>query len=126
MRRSIGFIVAVVFAGGCSSDPGAVDVGMDSADIADEAPYGVGAEVGVSYDYAPYVHCGVEWARIDGVWWRTKPLDDGTANPPEGWGDPYHRGSLKIEEGGTADFEGPDGAIEFERTDIVDVPHECE
>lgn len=33
----------------------------------DEAPYGPGAEVDRTYDYDLYVHCGVEWARIDGA-----------------------------------------------------------
>jgi hypothetical protein len=122
----IGLCLASFVLAACSSDDGQADVGIDPADVANDVPYGPGVEVGVDYDYSLYVHCGVEWARIDGVWWRTHPLDDGDANPPDGWGNPYHRGQLVVRDADVAEFSGPDGTVEFERTEIVDTPYECE
>lgn len=43
-----------------------VNTGPDSDALA-EPPYGGGVNVGTTYDYSLYVHCGVEWAQIDGV-----------------------------------------------------------
>jgi hypothetical protein len=126
MRILIGLIVVAGLSTGCASDQGVADPGQDPADVANEAPYGVGVEVGETHDYSLYVHCGVEWARIDGVWWRTDPLNDGDANPPAGWGNPYTPGTVTLSEPDVAIFDGPAGTVEFTRTDIVDVPYECE
>jgi hypothetical protein len=60
------------------------------------------------------------------VWWQTQPINDGNANPPDGWGNPYHQGTLTLRTSQIAEFVGPNGVIEFERTDIVDTPVECE
>lgn len=88
----------------------------------DEAPYERGVQVGEEYDYALTTHCGIEWARVDGSWWRTEPLNDGNANPPIGWENPVERGTLSIESVDTARFTGgPDGAIEFSRTDKTQI-----
>ncbi len=122
----LGLCIGAALLAGCSSNNGQAGVGQDPADVANDVPYGPGAEVGVTYDYSLYVHCGVEWARVDGVWWRTDPLNDGNANPPDGWDNPYHRGELTLREPNVADFQGPEGSVEFERTDIVDTPYECE
>lgn len=74
-------------------------------------------EVGKTYDFRLGTHCGIEWARIDGAWWRTKPLNRG-GNPPAGWDNPSHKGRLSITSTETATFSGgPDGPIEFHRTD---------
>jgi hypothetical protein len=126
MRILSRLIVVVVLLTGCASDRGVADPGQDPADVANEVPYGVGVEVGDTYDYSLYVHCGVEWARIDGVWWRTDPLNDGYANPPAGWGNPYTPGTMTLSGPDVASFDGPTGTVEFTRTDIVDVPYECE
>lgn len=100
--------------------------GPAQADIDNEPPYGPGAEVGESYDYVLYTHCGIEWARIDGVWWRTPPVDDGNANPPSGWGNPYDAGELLVVDDTTAVYSGgPDVEVEFERTDLSEVPFAC-
>ncbi|MFN3257287.1 MAG: hypothetical protein ACE37B_16520 [Ilumatobacter sp.] len=105
----------------------AVVEGPADADLADRPPYGPGVEVGETYDYVLYVHCGVEWARVDGVWWRTMPIDDGNANPPAGWGNPYDAGELLVLDDVTAVYRGgPDVAVEFARTDIVEAPDACE
>lgn len=100
--------------------------GPAQAEIDNEPPYGPGLDVGESYDYVLYTHCGIEWARIDGLWWRTTPLDAGNANPPPGWGNPYDAGELLIVDDTTAVYSGgPDVEVEFERTDIVEAPFTC-
>ncbi len=49
-------------------------------------PYTSGIEVGRTYDYAMYTHCGIDKAKIDGTWWRASPpQDDRDGNPPAGW-----------------------------------------
>jgi hypothetical protein len=73
--------------------------------------------VGDEYDYVLYVHCGVQWARIDGDWFETEPLNDGNANPPPGWGNPYDKGSLTIVDSNTATYRRDnDETITFVRT----------
>lgn len=126
VRTLVVLCLAAAVSAGCSADEGQADVGIDPADVANDVPYGSGVEVGATYDYSLYVHCGVEWARIDGVWWRTDRLDDGNANPPDGWGNPYQRGQLVVADGDLATFAGPDGAVDFHRTEILDTPYECE
>jgi hypothetical protein len=73
----------------------------------------------------PHVHCGVEWARLDGACWRTTPLDDGNRNPPVGWGNPYDAGEMTMIDEGRAEYAGPDGATPFARTESVDGPLPC-
>ena len=48
----------------------------------DKAPSGLGTENEQEYDYDLYVHCGIDWARVDGAPWRTAPRSGGNANPP--------------------------------------------
>ncbi len=91
-----------------------------------EPPYGAGVDVGETYDYVLNTHCGIEWTRIDGVWWRTTPLDDGSGNPPAGWGNPYDSGQLQVVDETTAIYSGgPDVDVTFERTDLVEPPFVC-
>lgn len=116
----------MITAVGCGDDGGVV-VGPAQADIDDEAPYGPGIAVGENYEYVLYTHCGIKWARIDGAWWRTTPLDDGNANPPPGWGNPYDAGLLRISDDTTAKYEGgPGTTVEFVRTESVEAPFTCE
>ena len=90
-------------------------------------PYGPGIDVGESYDYVLYTHCGIEWAPIDGVWWQTDPLDDGNANPPQGWGNPYDTGQLTVGTTDTARYTSDTGIeVEFRRTDITEAPFACD
>lgn len=102
--------------------------GPAQADVADEPPYGPGAEVGETYDDVLYTHCGIEWARIDGVWWQATPLDDGRPSLlPVGWGDPYDAGELEIVTATSAIYRGgPDAEVEFERTDRAEAPFTCQ
>lgn len=126
-------LAAALLLGACGDDSDVPDGyrqsadGPAKADVNDQPPYGPGAEAGRSYDYVLYTHCGIEWSRIDGVWWQSTPLDDGNANPPAGWGNPYDEGEIEIVGDTTAVYRGGPGAeIEFERTDIVEAPFSCE
>ena len=78
-------------------------------------------EVGEDCGYSLVTHCGIEWARIGGAWWRTAPLSDDNANPPAGWGNPSQGGRLRIESETTAVFTGGPEPITFERSDITAV-----
>lgn len=76
--------------------------------------------------YALYTHCGIEWARIDGVFWQaTRPLSDGNGNPPLGWGNPYQQGRLTLTSRTTAEFSSPAGSVTFKRTERTRPPFLC-
>jgi len=70
-------------------------------------------------------HRAAQWARIDGDWWETEPLNDGNANPPAGWGNPFDDGSLTIVDVDTAAYRSSsDEEVTFVRTD-ADGPPPC-
>lgn len=93
---------------------------QSSEDIAQEA-------FSRTYDYQLYDQCGVHWARIDGTWWETAPLDDGNPTPPPGWGNPRHDGTLTIIDATTADYTSSSGVtIRFIHTDAIDPPILCD
>ena len=127
MVRSAVLLAALALAfSACSDGSGGVveDPGVDIA--TNELPYGSGVEVGESYDYVLYVHCGVRWARLDGVWWETDLLADTNGNPPRGWGNPYHEGTMTILDESTANYVGgPEMTVRFKRTDLIDAPFSC-
>jgi hypothetical protein len=90
-------------------------------------PYGPGIEVGATYEYVLYTHCGIEWAPIDGGWWRTDPLGRAVASPPDGWGDPHDAGTLTVEAGDTATYTSDSGIdVEFRRTGTIGTPFACD
>lgn len=125
-RCCIGLVALALIVGACSDGGGGAD-GPAQEDIDNEPPYGPGVAVGQTYEYVMYVHCGVRWARIDGTWWETAPLDDGNANPPQGWGNPFDEGQLTMLDETTAEYRGgPDVTVRFERTDATQTPFECE
>lgn len=127
MRSTVLIAVLALFVAACSDEASGVVDGPADEDVADERPYGPGAEVGETYEYVLYVHCGVRWARLDGVWWETKPLDDDSANPPDGWGNPYDAGTMTLVDDHTAEYAGgPGTTVRFERTELSEVPFECE
>lgn len=113
---------------GCDDNsvgPKVVD-GPAQAAIDNKPPYGPGV-IDETYEYVLYTHCGIEWARIDGVWWQTTPLNAGNANPPSGWGNPYDAGQLRVVDKSTAVYSGGPGVdVQFARTDIVEAPFACE
>ncbi|MEU1231995.1 hypothetical protein [Streptomyces sp. NPDC005828] len=44
-----------------------------------------------------YTHCGIDEARIGSRYFAAEtPLSDGSGNPPEGWGNPYQRGTMTL------------------------------
>lgn len=45
--------------------------------------------------YRLYTHCGIREVRIGRRYYKAvPPLDDGSGNPPPGWGDPYQDGTM--------------------------------
>lgn len=76
--------------------------------------------------YTLYTHCGIEWARIDGTFWRaTRRLSDGNGNPPRGWGNPSQTGALVFLNSATARFQSPAGSVTFRRTARTRSPVTC-
>ena len=76
--------------------------------------------------YELYTHCGIEWAKINGNFWRAKhPLSDGSGNPPPGWGNPYQDGALVFIGPTQARFDSTAGSVTFERTSRREPPLIC-
>lgn len=124
-RLAAPLLAAILVLGGCGSDD--TVAGPPPADTANEPPYGPGAVVNEVYEYVLYTHCGIEWARIDGVWWQTDLIDDGNRNPPDGWGNPHDAGELVIIDRDTAEYRGgPGTTVRFTRTEARDAPFACE
>ena len=74
----------------------------------------------LAHRFAPEPHAGADLACA-----RVR-INDGSANPPSGWGNPYDAGRLQIVDGVTAVYAGgPDVDVEFERTDTVEAPFNC-
>jgi hypothetical protein len=70
--------------------------------------------------YQLYTHCGIEWAKINGTFWKAQhPLSDGNGNPPAGWGNPFEYGTLTLTNATTARFSSAAGAVTFHRTKRV-------
>lgn len=85
-----------------------------------EDPREAQLQVGEEYDYTLMTHCGIEWARIGGSWWRTDPLNDGNANPPGGWANPSQVGRIRMESADSIVFTGGPDPLVFVRTEITD------
>lgn len=131
-------IVVLLAAGGCTDDGGrATNVGAEQESTPTSVPtfrplpvykdgelppppVGPGAEVGREYPFQLHTHCGIEWARIDGVWWKTTPkLHDGSGNPPrdEEWGNPFDDGTVSLLDHDTAEYVSASGnRVRFART----------
>ena len=76
--------------------------------------------------YQLYTHCGIEWARIKGTFWRAqRALSDGNGNPPAGWGNPFQHGTLTFTNAKTARFTSAAGTVIFDRTDRARPPFIC-
>ena len=76
--------------------------------------------------YSLLTHCGIEWAKINGTFWRaTRPLSDGHGNPPAGWGNPFQAGRLALIGRDTARFSSSAGGVTFKRTPRVNPPVIC-
>lgn len=73
-------------------------------------PCAAGVEVGVSYPYELYTHCGIRDAYFDGRLWVAKPvLSDGSDNPPEGWDNPDDVGTMRLVSPDAATFDNAAG-----------------
>lgn len=106
------FVLAAVGVTACGSHT------ASSARTVDAAPAG--------RPYKLYTHCGIEWARIDGTFWRaTRPLSDGSGNPPAGWGNPVQNGTLVFTGATKATFRSPAGTVTFRRTSRRRPPFLC-
>jgi hypothetical protein len=67
-------------------------------------------EVGVTYPFDLYTHCGIHGADVGGDWFAVDPpLVEVGANPPAGWGNPYQRGTLTLESTDVAVFRDDAG-----------------
>ena len=85
----------------------------------EEPPCGPGVEIGKSYSYTLYTHCGVRRAFIDGRRWIADPIlraGVGGINPPPGWGDPFQGGAVELVTDALARFTSGDGLTAEFRT----------
>ena len=91
-------------------------------------PCAQGVAAGKPYNYQLYTHCGIRWAYFDGRWWKASPvLDDGSRNPPRGWGNPFDIGSMVLSADDRARFTSAAGltaTFESLARDIQDYPGE--
>lgn len=82
-----------------------------------------------AYEAMPYrllTHCGIEWARIRGTFWKAgHRVSDGHGNPPAGWGNPYQAGTLSFSSRDTAVFTSGAGRVTFHRTERTRAPLVC-
>jgi len=70
-----------------------------------------------SVPYQLYTHCGIDWAKIHGTFWKAAHrLSDGQGNPPAGWGNPSQNGTLTFTSATTAVFKSAAGNVTFHRT----------
>ena len=92
--------------------PEAADLGAQPSAV-DDAGVAAGevgavpspARVGVEYRLDLYTHCGIRGADVGGVWFAADPpLIETGGNPPAGWGNPYQRGTLRLETADEAVF----------------------
>ena len=76
-------------------------------------PCGPGVEIGKTYPYALYTHCGVRAAFLDGRRWVADPVlsDSGNVNPPLGWGNPMDHGNMELVTHDLAQFTSASGSV---------------
>jgi len=74
--------------------------------------------------YRLITHCGIEWAHLDGTFWRADhPPSDGRGTPP-GWGNPFQDGAITLT-GASATFTSRAGTVTFHRTNRTRPPFIC-
>ncbi len=52
--------------------------------------------VGVPYRFLLLTHCGISEARLGNVYLKADHPLVGTGNPPDGWSNPYQRGTMTL------------------------------
>ncbi len=95
--------------------PTATPAPMPTVDpsLLERPPQGPGAEIGSTYPYTLYVHCGVRDAHFDGRVWMADPML-GNYNPPPGWTSGDSRGTIELVRDDLAVFKSVSGrTIEF-------------
>ena len=94
--RAVAAVAGMLVLAGCGSAhqaPGGASGGGSPTSTSSAVPYSL------------YTHCGIDWARIDGRWYRASPpLSDGSGNPPAGWGNPDQQGTIQVTSGTEAEF----------------------
>jgi hypothetical protein len=70
---------------------------------------------GVRYQFRLYTHCGLNVPTgpdFDGSFWTTAgPGDDGSGNPPAGFGNPFDNGTMTLISANVAEYRASSGAI---------------
>ena len=97
------------------TSPTATPAPMPTVDpeLLERPPQGPGAEIGSTYPYTLYVHCGVRDAHFDGRVWMADPML-GNYNPPPGWTSDDSRGTIELVRDDLAIFKSVSGrTIEF-------------
>ncbi|GAA1311983.1 hypothetical protein [Pseudonocardia xinjiangensis] len=68
------------------------------------------AQIGVTYEYHLYVHCGLRYARFANRWWAANPPVDETFS---GNSMNYLDGAMTLVSADAARFEWTDGRVDF-------------
>lgn len=71
------------------------------------------ATISEHYWHMLFTHCGIVGTQFAGRDWVAEPvLDDGSGNPPAGWGNPWQPGVMRLTSEDHAEFESRDGELE--------------
>ena len=96
----VGILVAAVALSGC---------GQQGSAAVTPTP----GETSITIAFDLYTHCGINGLSVNGKYFQHVggALDDGSGNPPRGWGNPYQRGTLTVS-GDLAVFRDDFGHVE--------------
>jgi hypothetical protein len=98
MRVRVAAAVIVLLVTGCSG------AGIRPPWLSTGIPLEGEPEIGVTYQVAVNSHCGLRAVEFDGSRWAISgELDDGSMNPPPGFGNPVDHGTITL--------TGPETAI---------------
>jgi hypothetical protein len=104
MRRFLLLSLAVVLIGlaGCSQRP--------SEPSPRPLASGESAQIGLQYAVTVLTHCGLRHVAFDGSTWAIEGvLDDGSMNPPDGFGNPEDHGSVVLQSHDTGTYRSEQG-----------------
>ncbi|MFJ4845772.1 hypothetical protein [Streptomyces sp. NPDC088733] len=88
-----------------------------------------GAAVPRAMPFELYTHCGIDDVRIGSAWFEAeRPLSDGSGNPPAGWDNPLHQGTMTVVSPTEAVFTDDEGhRVRFlARPGATEPKHLCE
>jgi hypothetical protein len=70
---------------------------------------------GVAYQFRLYTHCGLNYPTgpdFDGSFWESVGAgDDGSANPPPGFGNPFDNGTMTLLSANLAEYRSSQGVV---------------